>query len=381
MIALFNRIRSRRGAARATTLQHTDILQHVSDAVIVTDLDFRIQSWNKAAEKMYGWLEEEVIGKATDDILSQRFGSSIERQLMIDEFTVQGVWTGEVTQTHRDGTPLDIFASVTLMRNASGHPVGAVAINRDISPLKQAEQNKLNVAVERERIALQQLFMSDVAHDIRTPLTAIKLSLYLLRQASEDQRERHMQNLETQAERLEHLVEDLFEITRLDKFATGEYRVGYVDVETLLRGIVTTSEPFVIAKNLTVQLELAPNMPRLLGDSYKLERAFTNLFINALNYTPERGIITLCTSVRTNEMSIAIHDTGIGIPADEIPLIFERFYRVDKARGTTKGGLGLGLPIAQRIVQAHGGSISVASQPGAGSTFTVNLPIMYSGEA
>lgn len=189
-----------------------------------------------------------------------------------------------------------------------------------------------------------------------------------------------MRNLEHQAERLEQLVEDLFELTRLDKFSTGEYHLGYIDVDALLKSIVAGNEPFTESKDLTVNMNLASDLPHILGDSFRLERALTNLFINALNYTPERGIITLCTSVRANEISIAIRDTGIGITAEESALIFERFYRADKARTTTTGGLGLGLPIAQRIVQAHGGSISVDSQPGVGSTFTVKLPIIYSGE-
>lgn len=364
----------------ANALQQANILQNVSDAVIVTDLDFNIQSWNKSAEQMYGWRECEVIGRSAVDLLRPKYRVPGGRSAVLLQFAEAGVWTGEAMHFRRDDQMVDVFTSVTLLRDAAGKPTGAVAINRDISPLKQAEQHQLNMALERERIAMQQIFMSDVAHDIRTPLTAIKLSLYLMNKAdNSDDQQRHKRNLETQTDRLEKLVNDLFDITRFDRASTSEYQIGRVDINDLLVDIIALQQPFIESRALTVTFEADDSLPRFLGDAFKLERALTNLVMNALNYTPERGNITLRTCVRERQINIEICDTGIGIPPDELPHIFERFYRADKARGTMNGGLGLGLPIAQRIIESHGGTITVDSEPGAGSTFTVKLPIMYSG--
>lgn len=367
-------------AKPADVLQQAYILQHVSDAIIVTDLEFHVQSWNKAAEKMYGWREDEVIGKMITDVVRPQY-SSPERTKMLTDLATNRYWSGEIVHLHRDDTPIDVFASITLLRDHTGQRSSVVNINRNITHLKQNEQHKLNLALERERIGMLQIFMSDVAHDIRTPLAAMKLSLYLMEKAKTPQdHQRHMRSLQAQTKRLEKLVDDLFDIARLDRAATNEYHVGWLDVNALVTDVITAHEAFAEEKNLTITFEPDPATPAFLGDANSLERALTNLLMNALNYTPERGIITVRTCLCDMHIVIEIRDTGIGISPEDLPYIFDRFYRADKARGTAKGGLGLGLTIAQRIIEAHGGAIDVRSVPGTGSTFTIKLPLIYAKE-
>ncbi len=239
---------------------------------------------------------------------------------------------------------------------------------------KSHKSHEVELALERERITLLQRFMGDVSHDLKTPLTAIRLSVHLLRRAqTEADRERHMQTIEQQSSRLGHLMDVLFQMSRLDKSATNEFTFGLIDINLLLAQVLAAHMPFIEHKGHTVRL-LPGNLVTIHGDTNQLDRTFSNLLMNAIHYTPENGIITWRTFMRDQQLYVELEDNGIGIdPADQ-PHIFERFYRGDKARSTETGGVGLGLTIAEKIVQAHGGSIDFTSQPGAGSVFRVSFP-------
>ena len=241
-------------------------------------------------------------------------------------------------------------------------------------PKKQAaEQRELELAVERERIELLQRFMGDVSHDFKTPLTAIKLSLYLLKRAqTETDRERHIESIEKQAGRLEQLMADLFSMSRLDKSATNEFRFGRVHINNLMADLLRAHAPFIEQKHQQATFE-AGDIFLFMGDSIQLERAFSNLLMNAIMYTPEGGHITLRTYLRQRQLHVEFEDNGIGIQPEERTRIFERFYRSDRARSTETGGMGLGLAIASKIIEAHGGTIQVESEPGKGSLFRVSF--------
>ena len=259
--------------------------------------------------------------------------------------------------------------------NQWGRVVGLLGVTIDMTERASVEDNRLQLALERERIELIQRFVGDVSHDFRTPLTSIKLSTHLLTKAqNEADRHRHADVIERQANRLERLMGDLFNMSRLDKATTNEYDFGRVNLNNTLQDIITAHAVFVQVHGHTVVEEFDDDLPWTFGDRPQLDRVFTNLLVNAVNYTPQDGTITIRTLQQAKNLIVEFSDTGIGIAEEKLDLIFNRFYRADPARGTNAGGMGVGLAIARKIVEAHGGTIEVESEPDVGSTFRVILP-------
>ncbi|HHV63359.1 MAG TPA: HAMP domain-containing protein [Firmicutes bacterium] len=229
---------------------------------------------------------------------------------------------------------------------------------------------RLESAFRRER-----QFTSDAAHELRTPLTVMKgnIDVALARPRNTSEYIRVLEELETQVDRLAHLSENLLTLARCD---TGKapFRPEQLDIVILLEGLVEQVKPLAESKGISVELQ-GLDRPILMGDQDQLIRLFLNLLDNAIKYTPPGGEISVMVASDGASATIAVKDTGPGIEPEHIPHIFERFYRVDKARARSEGGSGLGLAIAKYIVQLHGGHIEVESEPGRGSTFAVRLPL------
>jgi two-component system sensor histidine kinase VicK len=247
-------------------------------------------------------------------------------------------------------------------------------IARDISERKRAEQQRLELELEQEKVAMLARFIGDTSHDLRTPLSVMNTSLYLLRKTSEpDKQERYLSQLETQVRHVHRLVEDMFTLLRLDMGAS-EFQFGPSNLNTMVRDVCTRQHPLAAGKNHEVELNLDANLPFVLADTSELSPAVNHLVVNALNYTPNGGRIAISTYARDGQVVLEVQDNGIGIGADDLPQIFERFYRADKARQMNTGTSGLGLTIARRIVDVHGGTIEVESKEGEGTLFRMVLP-------
>ncbi|GAB4572779.1 MAG: hypothetical protein Kow0077_13220 [Anaerolineae bacterium] len=228
---------------------------------------------------------------------------------------------------------------------------------------------------EQERVRVLRQFISDVSHDLRTPLTIINSAAYMLQLKVEDAEQQQLvERIRAQVRRLDQIIDDMFTMTTLDLASPDEtYRT--VDLNEL--GQALYHEFSAVAQQKDLTLAFFPGSVQLLmADGTHLWRALSNLVINAINYTPPGGRIVLSTYVNQDGVVFEVTDTGIGIPAEDLPRIFDRFYRADKARQTSTGGSGLGLSIARRIVEYHNGRIEVESTPGKGSTFRVILPTL-----
>ncbi|MGH2542444.1 MAG: sensor histidine kinase [Ardenticatenaceae bacterium] len=224
----------------------------------------------------------------------------------------------------------------------------------------------------------QQRFVADVSHELRTPLTALQGNIELLeRGALDDPQERQaaLQTIESEVARLNRLVSDLLLLARADG---GEKLTREpVELDTLLLEAFRQARLLAKASGQPVRVRLGhEDQATVLGDPDRLRQLLLNLVDNAIKYTQEGEVLlSLWKDAGKGEVRISVQDTGLGIPADAIPMLFRRFYRADKARSRKLGGTGLGLAIVQWIVNAHGGAITVASQEGKGSTFTVTLPL------
>lgn len=247
---------------------------------------------------------------------------------------------------------------------------------RDITQLKQAEAQHMELTVEREKVRILRQFINSASHDFRTPLSTIKTSLYLAERSTGDpeRQRRHLQVLNNQTDHLHQLIDDLLSMSRLDRADTSEYHFHWVEINDLVDQSVEEARPTAAAKQLILRFNAGSDLPRILLDGSEFKRMLTHLLRNAITYTPEQGLIELTTRADRAHVILEICDTGIGIGALDLPHIFERFYRADRARSTETGGNGLGLSIAKRIIEAHGGSIEVESEVEKGSVFRVLMP-------
>lgn len=263
----------------------------------------------------------------------------------------------QITRTARRISAEDLSARLNLP--ATDDEVGRLAATLD------GMLSRLDESFQRER-----QFTANASHELRTPLAAMQAILGVVREerrASEDY-EQALADLAEETDRLRSLVEDLLRLARGD--AQQPAACETIDLSVLLRDVTDSLRPLAEAKRLTLDCA-APDGLTLSGDRDGLIRLFVNLLDNAIKYT-EHGAITVTASPRPDIIRIMVSDTGIGIPAEHLPLIFNRFYRVDSSR--TSRGAGLGLAIAVDVARAHGGTIEAASAAGAGSTFTVRLP-------
>jgi two-component system phosphate regulon sensor histidine kinase PhoR len=245
----------------------------------------------------------------------------------------------------------------------SGRTIGAVAVFHDVTELKRLER------VRRE-------FVANVSHELRTPLTAIKGYAETLRDGGLRDPEttaEFVQVIHRHAERLRALIEDLLDLASVEQ---GQARIDLEPVS--LQDVVAQAEAVTRAaaaqRRHTITVDLPADLPGVLADLDRLAQVLINLLDNAVKFTPEGGRIEVSGRRADGRVVIAVKDNGVGIPAGDIGRIFERFYRVGRARDRRDGGTGLGLAIAKHLTLAMGGTIEVESLPGSGTTFRISLP-------
>ena len=221
---------------------------------------------------------------------------------------------------------------------------------------------------------LRRNMVADVAHELRTPLSNLKGYLEAIRDGVAKPDADTIRSLDEEAASLSRLVDDLQELSLAD---AGELKLVLQpeDVSSLIREATAALQTKAATKGLKISVDLPDKLPPVNIDAHRIKQVLHNLLDNAVSHTGKKGRAIVKAWQQENRVNISIADTGEGIPVEELPQIFERFYRVDKSRARATGGSGLGLTIAKRLVEAHGGEIKVESEPGQGSTFTFSLPI------
>ncbi|HQE91565.1 MAG TPA: ATP-binding protein [Anaerolineae bacterium] len=342
------------------------ILRSVGDAISVTDLDRRIQYVNEAFVALTGYDSSEVIGCSMDTLWVQETGESDPRFLPFtrstDTFTSR-----EITLRRRDGRTYDAALTVALLHNAQGERAGYVFSHQDITKFK---------ALDRARTQ----FITNVSHELRTPVTSIKLSAYLLQvERSPEKAAVYLQALERQSARLENLIQDTLEMVSLDS-GQGVTAWEPLPLSTIIGEAVTCYQRQADARAITLLAKPVPaGLPVVKGDSFRLMQALKEVLENALTFTPPGGAVTVETALTAMHghpwVTLTVHDTGPGIPAEEKPRLFSRFFRGQLAESGHIPGTGLGLSIVYEIMRAHGGDVTVESEEGQGSAFTLWLPV------
>jgi two-component system, OmpR family, sensor histidine kinase SenX3 len=237
----------------------------------------------------------------------------------------------------------------------------------------------VNVAELKRVNKIRRDFVANVSHELKTPATSLKLlaeSLVDILDEDLDQARFFAEQLKNETERLAKLITDLLDLTRLES-EEGIENPQPVDIRSVLMVVLARLRPAARRKSISLSWKRSGKaaLYTIRGDETQLTSMFANLVENAVKYTPPGGRVEVAAESDGNEVVVRVSDTGIGIPEEYVARIFERFYRVDKARSKQTGGTGLGLSIVRHIAENHGGSVTVESTPGEGSTFTVYLPV------
>ena len=332
------------------------ILASMNDGVIAIDKNGNILLINPAVERMFHISYEQSLGKSVIEVV---------RNFELEKLLYEALSGAESTVHELQilvPDPKSFRISTAPLTNETG-VVGVVAVMRDITAFRQVEKMKTD-------------FVANVSHELRTPLTSIKGFVETLLDGAleEPKTARHfLEIISDETDRLNRLLNDLLCLSKIEAKQREISKVP-VELDKLIANTVSILSPQARDKSITISVETKGPLPTIEADEDMIGQLMINLVDNAVKYTQEGGNIRITTESEKAGIRVAVSDTGIGIASDSVPRLFERFYRVDKARSREMGGTGLGLAIVKHILEVHGGSIEVASRLGQGSTFTFYLP-------
>ena len=340
------------------------MLTSMVEGVMVLDYKGRILQVNPALELMFGVTRAEARGRQFAEV----FGHSELNALVSTVLATRTGQEDEIILTP-SGRCLDVEASVA--GGEQDNEACAVLVFHDITELRRLEN-------------IRKDFVANVSHELRTPLTSIKGYVEALLDGGKDDPATSVRFLDIilkQSDRLNLILEDLLQLSKIES-GQVQFKQEPLHLGSVVERTIAMIKPLADKKQHRLISQIAPNLPLITGDEERLVQVLANLLDNAIKYTPEGGQITVAArrmplaqaDVRRNSVELAVTDTGIGIPEQDRRRVFERFYRVDKARSRELGGTGLGLAIVRHIVEGHGGQIWVEGNVPTGSRFVVRLP-------
>lgn len=403
-------------AARAQERLLAAVCSNSADAIITLDKAGIIQTWNRGAEMMFGYRADEIVGKHFRVILPAELDARGEVEFLAERVHAQGFIRNYVTErVTKDGRRVIVDLTRTLLRDENGNVIGSSAALRDITERVRAEQaiQQLNLELEAKVVertaqlaaatdelrrrnrelelanqelqkldALKSEFVSMVSHELRAPLTNINGSIELLLSGDVPCYDRgHRELLQIvgeQSARLTRLVQGILNVSRIE--------AGQLTLQPQAFNIVALIEKVIgvwESRGLAHPFEhpQAQNLPSVWADRDRTEEVLFNLIDNATKYSPEGAPIRIEAEADGKYVTVAVTDRGVGIPSDEVEKIFDKFHRVDRSDRAETYGHGLGLYICRRLIEAQGGTISVESVLGEGSTFRFTLPVAGRSES
>ena len=346
-------------------------------AIIVVDLQGRIMGWLGASEHVFGYTASEVVGAPLDTIFVPEDRERGRPQHELAAASAGAAAADDRWHLRKDGARVWVSGSVLAVHDEQGRPEGFVKVVRDRTDMRMQIERLGNQAqrLKQENEALHKL-IAMLGHEMRTPLAAgMNAAAVLEAVVQDDQGQRVLQMLRRQQQVLRRLADDLLDATRAD-LGRPALKLGKVELREVVEDTVGTLLPQFERKGVQL-IDLTPPVPLWLrADRERLQQILSNLLDNALKYTPEGGSAWVNATVEETSALIRVQDTGIGIPAEILPRIFELFTQEPRAAATAPGGLGLGLTLVKDYVQWHGGMLEARSAGrDKGSEFTVRLPL------
>jgi len=333
------------------------ILSAMQDGLLVVDAARHITLANKTFEQLFG-LRETALGAPLLDTV---------RDTTLDEMIAETLLTGESIRGEIKTRGRELEISAEPMKDETDATTGVVVLFHDITQLKQLDEVRKD-------------FVANVSHELRTPLSILRGYIETLAdhpETSPKELSRILEVMERHSKRLELLVEDLLSLAQLES-THPDLQLTDVSIKELLGNVTRDWEKKLAEKRLKVIVDLSAKISLLRADEMRLQEIFYNLLDNAVKYSREGGAIHLQARQLGDEVVMTVSDSGVGIARDDLPRIFERFYRVDKARSRALGGTGLGLSIVKHIAQLHGGRVEAESELGQGTTIRIVLPVVAS---
>ena len=341
------------------------IFAAMQDGLLVVDTRHRISLVNRSFRHLFG-LGNSIVGHPILEII---------READLDRLIAETLRTGTpqghelIISDSQSNSPRRMQLSAVAMKNEADTTTGAVVLFHDITQLKQADE------IRRD-------FVANVSHELRTPLSILRGYIETLLddpETSRNELERILEVMKRHSNRLGVLVDDLLTLAQLES-ANPNLQLSDVRLSELFAAIVHDWAKKFAEKKLSVDIAIAANLPIIRADETRLREVLYNLLDNSLKYTQPGGKICLQAQRSGEEIALSVSDTGLGISETDLPRVFERFYRADKARSRELGGTGLGLSIVKHIAQMHGGRVEAESKLGRGTTVRVLLPLDGSSE-
>lgn len=368
---IIDRLEAELSGQESARREMEEIFASLQDAVFLVDGDAHLRFLNAAALQMFEVRVEDVLGaQLLEAFPSFGLEAAVRAALRGEKSSAQEL-------TLHAPRLREVLLRVAPVRRSSpaldGKSSGAVVILQDLTELRRLERMRRD-------------FVANASHELRTPVANIRAMAETLIEAPGDAAlaGRFYPQMISEAERLSRLVSDLLDLARLESQSEDDIPASLqqLDLVPLICEVVRQSKYKAIDRHIEVMCQFAPGCEQdvlVIGDASALEQVVFNLLDNALMYTPEGGDVSLSIERETGSSAgsrvlLCVRDSGIGIPPKDLPRIFERFYRVDKARSRAQGGTGLGLAIVKHIVENQGGSVTVESVENQGSTFTIALP-------
>jgi PAS domain S-box-containing protein len=365
-------------------------LRSIGDAVITTDPAGRVTLLNPVAQALTGWTEAAATGQPIErvfHIVEEKTHRPVENP--VSKVFREGRIVGLANQTvllSRDGRETPVEDSAAPIRAADGTLIGIVLVFRDASERREAERRKQAV-LDREQEARREAealsrskdeFVATVSHELRTPLNAIFGWVRLLRggNLNDAQRAHALEVVERNTRAQAQLIEDLLDMSRV---VTGHLRLDLrrVELPSVIHAAVDAVRPASAAKELTIALDLDPRVGPISGDPDRLQQIVWNLLTNSVKFTNKGGRIDISLKAEGSDAVLSVKDTGIGMSAELLPHVFERFRQGTSSPSRAHGGLGIGLALVRHLTEMHGGSVIAESEgEGQGASFTVRLPML-----
>ena len=347
-----NELREKLNEVNRQKRQFETILLHMTDGIIAFDMDVGIIHINPAAKDLLGLTE-------SDDNFEKIF-RKLDININIEKIIYLENWTSSEQGKHVGERYINILFAP--FQEENDRPAGLVALIQNIT-----EHVKLD--------NMRKEFVADVSHELKTPITSIMgyADTLLEGEYDEETRTKFLTVISSEAKRMARLVTDLLTLSRYDsKRVTSD--VTNFDLGDLAKKCIGKLKFEIEKKEHQVECFVTASDPPVIADKYGIERVILNILSNAIKYTPDHGVIKVYVEFVYNDAYIKVIDNGIGIPEEDLERIFERFYRVDKARSREFGGTGLGLSIAKEILDQNKGSINIKSETGKGTEVVIRIP-------
>jgi PAS domain S-box-containing protein len=351
-------------------------LSCMADGVLVTDEDGKLTLMNPAAEVMTGWSMSDLRGKRLPEFFAVR---REEGDSFVDDPLDRVLKAGEVIHgasrlilAPRGGDRIPIAYSAAPIRDMAGGITGGVLVFRDETERRRNEQALRNADRQKDE------FLATLAHELRNPLAPICMGLEILRTSGDDSvaMDEVCDMMERQSRHMVRLIDDLMDVSRITR-GKLELRKRPVALDEIIQSAVDANRPMIEQSQMQFVVKLPAQPVLLYADPNRLTQVFSNLLNNAAKFTPNEGRVELAAEAKAGEVVVMVSDSGIGIPADKIESIFDMFTQIDSGGDTVPAGLGIGLTLVKRLVEMHGGAITVDSDGhNLGSRFRVQLPMI-----